>query len=157
MTGEAHRRRRLENDSSLAAFIETYDLSIESKICSTGVRNMRETVRDKKEHTDGFALGQSVAVNVQTVPISQGQAIDWYRAEFGGLLGYVRSVVAPAIASRGFQALVHVVFGQDVQKADWQLWTSVAVMNFANPKVVSNFLPSPLLTREELKLTNEQR
>lgn len=150
MHGKAH--KRMQEDPSLARFVDRYfdDAQIESKICSTGIQNMRLTVRNGKERTDGFAFGSSVAVNIQTVPASQEAALGWYGTEFKGFLGYIESVVAPVLVGKGFGALVHIAFGQDIQKKDWQVWTAIAVLNFADPKVVTNFLPDTLLTPQEL-------
>lgn len=157
MHSEAHARRQ-RGDASLASFIERYldDTRIESKICSTAVQGMRQVVRQRKEATDGFAIGQSVAVNVQAVPVLQSASIEWYQTTYGGFLGYIESVVAPVLAGRGFTALVHVTFGQDAGVADWQLWASIAVMNFGNPQVVSNFVPDSLLTVEQLARAKNQ-
>jgi len=147
---EAHTRRRA-GDPSLASFIDRYldDLKIESKICSTGITSMRRTVRSGSECTDGFTIGSSVAVTVQTIPVAQDAALAWYGAQFNGLLGYVQTVLAPVLAGKGFGAFVHVVFGQDIQKNEWQVWAAIHVVNTAEPQVVSHFLPDTCLTVQE--------
>jgi hypothetical protein len=138
--GEADGRRRA-GDPSLASFIDRYldDIKIESRICSTGITGMRRTVQSGSECTNGFAIGSSVAVNVQTIPVTQNAAATWYGTQFNGLLGYIDTVLAPVLAGKGFGAFVHVVFGQDIQKCDWQIWSALYVVSTADPRIVSNF------------------